>query len=174
MVRLIGALLGVLLLVGCVAEEASSARRDTPPRASASRPTTVPAVVGGDLTTVGNSLSASGMRVVVVVPERRVVGDKTLRRKKGIIRPRVLPQLRADFKSRRWDHSVVDQEPAAGSAMTSQTVVVLVAGRHHGDDPTREWTSVHPLVVKKAGAEPCFEPCHRAEECADCHVYMLR
>ena len=37
----------------------------------------------------------------------------------------------------------------------------------------KPWVRYHPNVVKKTGAQPCFD-CHQPTYCANCHVNLAK
>jgi len=44
---------------------------------------------------------------------------------------------------------------------------------HTGASQSEAWRTFHPDIVKKDGAEPCFE-CHEPTYCSYCHVRLIR
>jgi hypothetical protein len=59
---------------------------------------------------------------------------------------------------------------AKGTQATKPTGTLFCNGCHHKDgDPSKPWIPQHFDVVRKVGAEACFE-CHSPTYCAECHV----
>lgn len=62
---------------------------------------------------------------------------------------------------------------AKGAKVTDATSTQFCNACHHKDsDPTKDWIPQHFEVVRKTGAEPCFE-CHDPTYCAKCHVRSI-
>ena len=163
----------VVLIAGC------SARREQPPRHQLEpqpSPTlrVMPEVRGSGLETAGLALQRGGLNVKVLIPERRFVAPAKDRGSYGSSPATtvVLPGSTRPFDPPEWPFTVAAQQPPAGVVLSEGQTVTLTAGPHLGSVALKPWANDHPEVIKKQGAQPCFQ-CHDPVYCPDCHTKWL-
>jgi hypothetical protein len=137
-------------------------------------PPRMPDAVGGDVQSIAASLTATGVKVRIVLPARQT-GLYASPDPSDEGTELVLPEVAVTFGAtdtpgpRAWSQYVATQQPAAGTQLTRSDTVILFAGRHNGSPRGDAWYSSHAAAANEQGREYCVQ-CHDVSECLDCHL----
>lgn len=138
-------------------------------------PRVMPNVVGKDVESVAESLTAQGLHVRVVLDARNT-GLLSMPGQSVQPTELVLPGLSVDFRNATgsagptWDHVISDQTPIAGDLVSAASRIALYAGLHNGATKGAVWFLNHAAVANDRGPGYCAQ-CHTDDECLGCHAH---